>query len=106
MASQFELPRIVCIRCPAVATVHFVEVEAYADSVLVWCECHGEHVFACIDGEALYAHRTHHADGLVMSGLRTIPHDDLERRFVETERTLEMLSKRADALQRFMKVPA
>jgi hypothetical protein len=50
MAFDLSKLRVVCMRCPAVATLLLVEFEAWQDAVMVWCECHGEHLLAEVDG--------------------------------------------------------
>ena len=51
MATEVEKLRIVCTKCPAIATVHFQEHSMAIDGTLVWMECHGEHRFVSFSGE-------------------------------------------------------
>lgn len=111
MASVFPLEqlRIICMRCPAEATLLLVEFEAYQDSVLIWCECHGEHALGTVDAEVL--RRLDFRDpatgtvNIPMHQLR-ISREDVVGRRSSDERLLSMLTKRLEAFNHFLSVSA
>lgn len=49
------IDRIVCVKCPAVAVLHYVF--KWELQVFVWAECHGTHVFGTLDDFHVRAHR-------------------------------------------------
>lgn len=108
----FDLPslRIVCMRCPAHATLLLVEFEAYEDSVLVWCECHGEHMLAVLSGELLRRNELRDAvAGIVtvpMQALRMLSREQAAERRKESMRLMSMAAKRVEAFDHFLASPA
>ena len=109
MAFDLSDLRIVCMRCPAHATLLLVEFEAYQDDVLVWCECHGEHMLAVLSGELLRRHelRDSHTGAIAvpMQALRMLSREQAAERRGETRRLLSMLSKRLEAFDHFIASP-
>ncbi len=63
--------RVVCTKCPAVATVHHQEPSAVEDAVLLWVECHGEHTLALVDCHLILKLEACGGD-LLMNALRPI----------------------------------
>lgn len=109
MAFDLSKLRVICMRCPAVATLFLVELEAYQDAVLIWCECHDEHVLAVVDGNVLHGDKmrdpaTGHVN-LNMQALRLLDRDEVQRRHEETMHVFGMVSKRLEAFRHFLAVP-
>lgn len=94
--------RIVCTKCPAVATVHHQELLRVEDAVLVWVECHGEHWLALIDPFVI-RHVVENDADIVTSALRRLEKPFLQSLLEEAENRMLDSQKRAQLLQRFLK---
>lgn len=109
MAFDLSKLHVVCMRCPAVATLLLVEMEAYRDSILIWCECHGEHVLGSVRGETITKARklTPVAEPvrISMQSMERIEREEAMTLRADTHAQLSMASKRIEALDHFLGAP-
>lgn len=104
----FDLSKlvVVCMRCPANATLLLVEMEAYRDVILIWCECHGEHVLAALRGETITKARKQTPAGepvrIGMQSMERIERDEAQRMRVEAQEYFLAAGKRLEALNHFL----
>lgn len=99
---QFLDPvRVVCTKCPAVATVHHQEAMPFEDALLLWAECHGEHVLGRVD---VCVYRASVRNGaLILQHIEAFDKPSLQDMFEAAENQVQRAAKRADIIQRFLK---
>lgn len=104
----FDLSKlvVVCMRCPANATLLLVEMEAWHDSILIWCECHGEHVLGAVRGRDIRAARTitpaTEPVRISMQSMERISREEAQQDRAQAEQQLAMVTKRLEALNHFL----
>ncbi len=91
--------RVVCVMCATNAVVHYQRRETSHRSVLIWAECHGEHLLGYLDDNSL---RYEGSVGL-LADIGTWGSTTVESMHSDAEAQLVALAERVDMLQRFMK---
>jgi hypothetical protein len=97
--------RIVCTRCPAVATLHYQYFDMSTKAFTVWAECHGEHKFAEVDAETLRRSRNAFGEDVafLFEGLRVVGDDaTVETMRNETEQQMLELARRLELFDQFL----
>lgn len=106
MAFDLSQLVVVCMRCPANATLLLVEMEAWHDSILIWCECHGEHVLGHVRGEAIAKARKMAPAGepvrISLQGMVRYSRLEALELQTRTQETLTMAAKRLEAVNHFL----
>jgi hypothetical protein len=102
MAAKFDPSsvRIVCMKCPAVATIHFIEIEEIADCLIVLASCHERRILARIDSEFIAKLNGQGDTTVAFEWLRPI--DNIQERRDETEVEMLRLANRLAMYDRYL----
>lgn len=96
----FEVPRIVCMKCPAVARVVLAETEAYSDSLFVVVECHGERIIGHLRGARIVQSKERGSDSIPLDDVEPMTPEKIAREIGYCEESIVKTFVRLDLLRR------
>lgn len=102
---SFVIPdplRVVCTKCPAVATVHYQHHQMANDGLVLWVECHGEHRFGIVHVYPLMR-LLERDEGMTYQSLVQLEKQEIYDMLEAAERQMLESSQRADLLNRYLK---
>lgn len=102
------LPTIVCIECPAVVRVDFVERDFAADELMLAVFCHGVPIVARLSFELVHMalHDGTRGGRITLDQLDVVTPDELEKHYERWETRAQEAAARAGAIQRVLRACA
>jgi hypothetical protein len=100
--SKLEDLRIICLACPAVMTIEYVEHDYKVSHVLLVLTCHGETGAFMLDEERWA--RFQHSRTPTSADMQAWSNEAVEQRLADNEKVMLEAAKRVEALQRVVKV--